>query len=101
MPGGIKAYDDTRARSSLDYRWRRFSIYDLIVINALPVTLLTRRILEQMAQRDRGIIINIASSAALFELSEWALYSAIKVGVIAACRRLNIAAARCRNIRAR
>jgi len=53
-------------------------ITEVALINILPVTLLTSRILQQMTQRNRGVIVNISSAAAFNPLIYWGVYSAAK-----------------------
>lgn len=54
-------------------------ITDITVINTLPSSVLTAFVLKQMAERGRGVVINVASSAAYFEWFYLAVYSATKV----------------------
>ncbi|KAI6170103.1 17beta-hydroxysteroid dehydrogenase [Aphelenchoides besseyi] len=51
---------------------------DMVVVNGLPTTLLSAHVLHQMAKRKSGILINISTSAALFPMPWWAVYSSIK-----------------------
>jgi len=53
-------------------------ITDITVINTLPTTLLSAYVLKQMNERHKGIVINLASSAAYHTLFYWAIYSATK-----------------------
>jgi hypothetical protein len=52
---------------------------DMLMVDVVPSTLLTSRILTQMAKRNRGIIVNVASAAAFYPTIFWATYSASKV----------------------
>lgn len=54
-------------------------VTDITVINTLPATILSAAILKQMVARNKGIIVNVSSSAAYHELFYWAIYSATKV----------------------
>lgn len=51
----------------------------ITIVNTLPLTLLSAVVLEQMTIRNRGVIINVASSAGLRPVQKWAAYSASKV----------------------
>jgi len=53
-------------------------ITDITVINTLPVTILSAAVLSQMVQRNKGVVINVSSSAAYHPLFYWAIYSATK-----------------------
>jgi 17beta-estradiol 17-dehydrogenase / very-long-chain 3-oxoacyl-CoA reductase len=53
-------------------------VADITVINTLPVTVLTAAVLPQMAKRHKGVVINVASSAAYFPMAYWAIYTATK-----------------------
>jgi len=53
-------------------------VTDITVINTVPTTVLCAHVLAQMAQRRRGLVINVASSAAYHPLFYWAIYSATK-----------------------
>jgi 17beta-estradiol 17-dehydrogenase / very-long-chain 3-oxoacyl-CoA reductase len=54
-------------------------VRDITVINTVPTTVLSAYILKQMTNRNnRGVIINLASSAGCFPMSCWAVYSATK-----------------------
>lgn len=55
-------------------------ITDVTVINTLPATVLSASILGQMVNRNKGVIVNVSSSAAYHTLFYWAIYSATKVG---------------------
>ncbi|GMR45138.1 hypothetical protein PMAYCL1PPCAC_15333, partial [Pristionchus mayeri] len=46
--------------------------------NTLPVIILTTAVLDQMVGREKGVIINISSIAALNEMAYWNVYSAGK-----------------------
>jgi short-subunit dehydrogenase len=54
-------------------------ITDITVINTLPTTVLSAAILGQMVTRNKGVIVNVSSSAAYHPLFYWAIYSATKV----------------------
>ncbi len=54
---------------------------DLVVINTMPVTLLSAIVLKQMSKRNKGIIVNISSAASMFHVVMGAAYSASKVGL--------------------
>jgi len=49
------------------------------LINTFPTTILSHHILQQMAKRNRGVVVNVASSAANFDWFYLAVYSATKV----------------------
>lgn len=51
---------------------------DITVINTVPTTVLSAFVLKQMATRHRGVVINVASSAAYFDWFYLAVYSATK-----------------------
>lgn len=53
-------------------------IADITVINTVPTTVLSAHILKQMATRNRGVVINVASSASYHTMFYWAVYSATK-----------------------
>ncbi|KAI6183344.1 17beta-hydroxysteroid dehydrogenase [Aphelenchoides bicaudatus] len=53
-------------------------ITDITVINTLPVTVLSASILSQMVSRNKGVVVNVSSSAAYHPLFYWAIYSATK-----------------------
>jgi len=53
-------------------------VADITIINTVPTTVLSAHVLAQMAQRQRGVVINVASSAAYHTLFYWAIYSATK-----------------------
>uniref|UniRef100_A0A0N4Z8F6 Estradiol 17-beta-dehydrogenase 12 n=1 Tax=Parastrongyloides trichosuri TaxID=131310 RepID=A0A0N4Z8F6_PARTI len=57
-------------------------INDILLVNVVPVTLLTAYILPQMVARNKGIVINIASFAGYHQMPEWNTYSASKRYVI-------------------
>lgn len=57
-------------------------VTDITVINTVPTTLLSAFVLKQMAERKRGVVVNLASSAAYFPMAYWAIYSATKVGFL-------------------
>jgi short-subunit dehydrogenase len=52
---------------------------DIIIVNSMPVTLLSARLLERMVERNHGIIVNISSAAAFMPLCYFGVYSAVKV----------------------
>ncbi|KAL3070975.1 hypothetical protein niasHS_016173 [Heterodera schachtii] len=54
------------------------SIAKDLLLNTMPHTILTAFVLKQMTERNKGIIINIASVAAAFPLFHTALYSSVK-----------------------
>ena len=54
-------------------------IRDLTVVNILPVTILTAEILKQMVPRNKGVVINISSSASYHTMRYINVYSATKV----------------------
>lgn len=56
-------------------------ITDITVINTLPVTVLSASILSQMVSRNKGVVVNVSSSAAYHPLFYWAIYSATKVKI--------------------
>ncbi|KAI6171565.1 17beta-hydroxysteroid dehydrogenase [Aphelenchoides bicaudatus] len=62
---------------------------DVFVVNGLPVTLLSARVLDQMFSRNRGIIVNVSSSAGFHPLCYWGVYSSIKeyMRYLGACMR--------------
>ncbi|KAI3419655.1 hypothetical protein GPALN_004091 [Globodera pallida] len=51
---------------------------DIAVVNVLPVTILSAFVLRQMANRGRGVIVNVASAAALCNWYYYGVYSAAK-----------------------
>jgi 17beta-estradiol 17-dehydrogenase / very-long-chain 3-oxoacyl-CoA reductase len=51
---------------------------NITVMNTLPMTILSSAILKQMTSRNKGIIVNVSSSAAYHELYYLAIYSASK-----------------------
>jgi 17beta-estradiol 17-dehydrogenase / very-long-chain 3-oxoacyl-CoA reductase len=53
-------------------------VMDICVANTVPTTVLSAYVLAQMAKRDRGVVINLASSAAYHTFYFWAIYSATK-----------------------
>jgi 17beta-estradiol 17-dehydrogenase / very-long-chain 3-oxoacyl-CoA reductase len=53
-------------------------ITDITVINTLPATVLSASVLRQMVARNKGVIVNVSSSAAYHPLCYWAIYSATK-----------------------
>uniref|UniRef100_A0A914DUF8 Uncharacterized protein n=1 Tax=Acrobeloides nanus TaxID=290746 RepID=A0A914DUF8_9BILA len=53
-------------------------IRDLTVVNILPVTILTSEILKQMVPRNKGVVINISSSASHYTMRYINVYSATK-----------------------
>uniref|UniRef100_A0A914NQ90 Uncharacterized protein n=1 Tax=Meloidogyne incognita TaxID=6306 RepID=A0A914NQ90_MELIC len=50
----------------------------MTLINTFPTTILSHHILQQMAKRNRGVVVNVASSAANFDWFYLAVYSATK-----------------------
>jgi hypothetical protein len=52
---------------------------DILIVNSFPVTILTSRILAQMTKRNKGIIVNISSSAAYKQTIYRNVYAAAKV----------------------
>ena len=57
-------------------------LMDMLVLNTLPVTILSAFVLRQMvARNNKGVIINISSSVAYHPVYFFAVYSAAKVGV--------------------
>lgn len=58
-------------------------VADITVINTLPTTVLSAYVLKQMSERNnRGILVNISSSASYHPLFFWAIYSATKVNLL-------------------
>jgi len=53
-------------------------IADITVINTVPTTVLTAAVLKQMSERNKGVVVNISSSAAYYPLTFWAIYTATK-----------------------
>uniref|UniRef100_A0AC35UFA1 Estradiol 17-beta-dehydrogenase 12 n=1 Tax=Rhabditophanes sp. KR3021 TaxID=114890 RepID=A0AC35UFA1_9BILA len=53
-------------------------IRDMNIINTMPASILSAEILEQMVPRNKGIIINIGSSAGSQKFYQWGVYSASK-----------------------
>ncbi|KAF7639273.1 hypothetical protein Mgra_00001233 [Meloidogyne graminicola] len=53
-------------------------VADIAIINTFPTTVLSHHILQQMAKRGRGVVVNVASSAAYFDWFYLAVYSATK-----------------------
>ncbi|KAL3088821.1 hypothetical protein niasHT_024830 [Heterodera trifolii] len=53
-------------------------VSDITVINTLPTTVLSAFVLKQMRERGRGVVVNLASSAAYFNWFYLAVYSASK-----------------------
>uniref|UniRef100_A0A915M7N8 Uncharacterized protein n=1 Tax=Meloidogyne javanica TaxID=6303 RepID=A0A915M7N8_MELJA len=53
-------------------------VADMTLINTFPTTILSHHILQQMAKRNRGVVVNVASSAANFDWFYLAVYSATK-----------------------
>src|SRR6202011_4869176 len=53
----------------------------IIQVNAVALTLLTRRLLPQMIGRKRGAILNVSSSAGFLPIPEMAVYAASKAYV--------------------
>lgn len=58
------------------------AVTDITVINTVPVTVLTHDILKQMVPRNKGVVINVSSSAACHPMRFWSVYSATKVSDI-------------------
>jgi 17beta-estradiol 17-dehydrogenase / very-long-chain 3-oxoacyl-CoA reductase len=56
---------------------------DVLIVNSVPVTILTSRILSQMTKRNKGIIVNISSSASYRQVIYCNIYSAVKVDFFA------------------
>lgn len=54
---------------------------DLIHCNISSVTHMTKLVLPQMVERKRGVVVNVASTAALIPSPMLAVYSASKVGI--------------------
>lgn len=54
------------------------ALTDITVINTVPVTVLTSKLLEQMVQRNKGVVINLASAASYHQMRFWSIYSATK-----------------------
>uniref|UniRef100_A0A914YTP2 Uncharacterized protein n=1 Tax=Panagrolaimus superbus TaxID=310955 RepID=A0A914YTP2_9BILA len=61
---------------------------DIVVINMLPVTILTSAILPQMVKRNSGIIVNISSGASHLTVPQLAVYSSSKVYINHFCNTL-------------
>uniref|UniRef100_A0A0K0E411 Estradiol 17-beta-dehydrogenase 12 n=1 Tax=Strongyloides stercoralis TaxID=6248 RepID=A0A0K0E411_STRER len=57
-------------------------ISDQIIVNTLPVTILTAGVIPQMLERNKGIIINVSSFAGYGRMAEFNVYSASKRYVI-------------------
>jgi len=51
---------------------------DITVVNTVPVTLLSAIVLSQMAERKKGVVINVSSAASYNQMALWAVYSATK-----------------------
>uniref|UniRef100_A0A183C747 Very-long-chain 3-oxoacyl-CoA reductase n=1 Tax=Globodera pallida TaxID=36090 RepID=A0A183C747_GLOPA len=58
---------------------------DIAVVNVLPVTILSAFVLRQMANRGRGVIVNVASAAALCNWYYYGVYSAAKANEKFSC----------------
>jgi 17beta-estradiol 17-dehydrogenase / very-long-chain 3-oxoacyl-CoA reductase len=56
-------------------------ISNVAIVNCVPTSVLAAAVLPQMVQRNRGVIVNISSSAAYAKMSLWAVYSASKAYV--------------------
>ncbi|MFT4088747.1 MAG: SDR family oxidoreductase [Gordonia sp. (in: high G+C Gram-positive bacteria)] len=57
-------------------------IHDEIAVNVLALVALTRTLLPGMIQRDRGAVVNVASTAAFQPISHMAVYGATKAFVL-------------------
>jgi 17beta-estradiol 17-dehydrogenase / very-long-chain 3-oxoacyl-CoA reductase len=57
------------------------TVWDLMQVNMIPVTVLTRIVLPGMEARRRGAIINISSTSAFFPTGMLTIYSAAKAYV--------------------
>ena len=55
---------------------------DLLKVNSLSVTLLCRMVLEGMAARGRGAVVNISSASGVFYTAYISIYSASKVNSV-------------------
>jgi len=53
-------------------------VTDITVMNTVPATVLSAFVLAQMAKRNKGVVINLASSAAYHTMFYWSIYSATK-----------------------
>ncbi|KAI1728439.1 short chain dehydrogenase domain-containing protein [Ditylenchus destructor] len=53
-------------------------VTDITVVNTVPATVLSAYVLAQMAKRNLGVVVNVASSAALHTFYYLAVYSATK-----------------------
>uniref|UniRef100_A0A0K0FTM4 Estradiol 17-beta-dehydrogenase 12 (inferred by orthology to a human protein) n=1 Tax=Strongyloides venezuelensis TaxID=75913 RepID=A0A0K0FTM4_STRVS len=53
-------------------------ISDILLVNTLPVTVLTGQVIPQMLVRNKGIIVNVASFAGCHQIPELNVYSASK-----------------------
>lgn len=75
VEGGLKRLTDiTVSQSQINH----FKNNYVQVINTVPTTVLSAFVLKQMATRHRGVVINVASSAAYFDWFYLAVYSATK-----------------------
>lgn len=54
---------------------------DIVLVNMLSLTLLTRRLLPSMLERRRGAILNVSSSASFLPIPRMAVYAASKAYV--------------------
>ncbi|CAL2042631.1 unnamed protein product [Caenorhabditis brenneri] len=54
------------------------TLANVAIVNILPPTLLSARILPQMVSRKAGVIVNIGSAAGAFPMAKWSVYSASK-----------------------
>lgn len=54
---------------------------DIVLVNMLSLTLLTRRLLPPMLERRRGAILNVSSSASFLPIPRMAVYAASKAYV--------------------
>lgn len=55
------------------------SIYNMILINVTAVTMMTRLLVNDMKQRQKGIIVNVSSAMALQPTPLVSVYAASKV----------------------
>uniref|UniRef100_A0AC34RNA3 Uncharacterized protein n=1 Tax=Panagrolaimus sp. JU765 TaxID=591449 RepID=A0AC34RNA3_9BILA len=54
------------------------AVHGITVVNTVPVTVLTSKILPQMVKRNKGIIVNVSSAAGYYEMARWSVYSSTK-----------------------
>ncbi len=64
----------------LDVGWERYA--DLLRVNAVALTELTRRFLPDMVSRGRGQVVNVASTGAFMPVPDFAVYAATKAYVL-------------------